>query len=104
MAKNLHDELYDRMEGDAMRRPVQVAWNRSLKYANFRRSMYWIYVREQVYLSYRGRYHCTMCTRRDLPVDVHHKTYEHYGDELNHLEDLTLLCRECHQKVHGRPE
>ena len=31
---------------------------------------------------------------------VHHKTYERVGNE--QLEDLSMLCRACHLKVHGR--
>jgi 5-methylcytosine-specific restriction endonuclease McrA len=33
-------------------------------------------------------------------LDVHHKTYDHFGEEP--LSDLIVLCRDCHQKEHGR--
>lgn len=35
----------------------------------------------------------------DIPLDVHHKTYAHFGDEP--LTDLEVLCRNCHEKHHG---
>ena len=31
---------------------------------------------------------------------VHHLSYTHQGNELEHLEDLTTLCRSCHARVH----
>lgn len=36
----------------------------------------------------------------EIPIDVHHKTYERFGDE--RLDDLEVLCRHCHQAHHGR--
>jgi 5-methylcytosine-specific restriction endonuclease McrA len=47
----------------------------------------------------RARYKCQFCSRRDTTLDVHHNTYENYGDE--RPEDLVVLCRSCHQKVQG---
>jgi 5-methylcytosine-specific restriction endonuclease McrA len=34
----------------------------------------------------------------EIPLDVHHKTYERLGDEL--MSDLSVLCRHCHQGLH----
>ena len=45
----------------------------------------------------RAGYKCQACSRRDTTLDVHHNTYENYGDE--RPEDLVVLCRSCHQKV-----
>lgn len=44
---------------------------------------------------------CQLCGKSlDLPdANVHHKTYDHVGNELD--SDLVLLCQECHKKVHG---
>ncbi len=46
-------------------------------------------------------YKCEVCG--GTGIDVHHKTYAHLGDELNHPEDLQLLCKECHKTIHGIP-
>jgi hypothetical protein len=35
-------------------------------------------------------------------LHVHHKTYKHHGCEHLHLEDLEVLCEECHEKEHIR--
>lgn len=43
---------------------------------------------------------CEKCGVGD-PLDVHHLTYDRFGgDEL--LTDLQVLCRDCHETVHGR--
>jgi 5-methylcytosine-specific restriction endonuclease McrA len=33
-------------------------------------------------------------------LDLHHRTYKRVGNE--RLTDLTLVCRECHQRIHER--
>ena len=47
----------------------------------------------------RARYRCKMDANHDATLDVHHNSYENYGDE--RPEDLVVLCRACHQKFHG---
>jgi hypothetical protein len=83
----------------AMRRPVQVEYNRSLPYAEFLKSLYWRYVRSLVFRLW-GKRGCRRCRATRVRLDVHHITYEHQGDELNHLEDLVVLCRNCHEHAH----
>ena len=34
-------------------------------------------------------------------LEVHHKTYENLGDELNHLDDLITLCSKCREEIHA---
>jgi 5-methylcytosine-specific restriction endonuclease McrA len=48
---------------------------------------------------------CEECGARPAPtpktaLNVHHRTYERLGEEL--LEDLSIICRPCHDKEHGR--
>jgi hypothetical protein len=49
-------------------------------------------------------YCCQLCDRsgRDVQLDVHHRTYENYGQEK--LEDLIVLCRRCHAHHHSVDE
>lgn len=35
-------------------------------------------------------------------LEVHHLTYDNHGDELHHLEDLTCICRKCHENLHSK--
>lgn len=41
---------------------------------------------------------CEGC-REAEPVEVHHLSYDHVGDEL--LFELVALCKACHDKAHG---
>lgn len=43
---------------------------------------------------------CEGCRLRP-PVQVHHLTYEHVGDEF--LWELVAVCLACHERAHGRP-
>lgn len=48
---------------------------------------------------------CERCERKKEPgirYDVHHLTYERFGDEW--LIDLQLLCEDCHRFVHDISE
>lgn len=94
--------LYDLMEGAAMRCQAQVIYNRSLPYSEFLKSVYWQYVRSLVFRQW-GKRGCAHCKATRLRLDVHHKTYEHQGDELNHLQDLIVLCHDCHTRAHTVP-
>lgn len=41
---------------------------------------------------------CQLCNRDSVSLNVHHRTYERLGEELD--EDLTVLCRDCHSTFH----
>lgn len=70
-------------------------------YENYLASEYWQAVAKAV--KKRAGYRCQVCnSQHDL--EAHHRTYDHRGDELNHLEDLTCLCRRCHAIFHGKFE
>lgn len=50
-------------------------------------------------------YKCQRCNYgeydfQDMPLDIHHITYERFGNE--QMSDLEVLCRSCHEKQHGR--
>jgi len=47
---------------------------------------------------FRAGKQCELCEERES-LQVHHKTYERYGQEL--LTDLIALCRECHARHHN---
>lgn len=48
----------------------------------------------------RAGYRCQLCATHSRNLDVHHNTYERLGNE--DQEDLFVLCRDCHQRFHGR--
>jgi hypothetical protein len=67
------------------------------KYSTFLNLEYWRVIREQKLKD--ANYMCVNCQCKE-DLQVHHKTYEHHGDELHHLDDLVVLCRSCHKQVH----
>jgi 5-methylcytosine-specific restriction endonuclease McrA len=47
----------------------------------------------------RAGHQCQTCGTSDTTLDVHHNSYENYGDEKP--QDLVVLCRACHELFHG---
>lgn len=70
-------------------------------YSSFIHSEYWHLVRLQVLR--RDRYKCKYCgTTKKL--HVHHLTYKHFKNEMEHLDELITLCKDCHHLVHEYKE
>jgi hypothetical protein len=46
----------------------------------------------------RSGYHCQLCNKSDVMLNVHHRTYERLGCE--RIGDLITLCHDCHEKFH----
>jgi len=68
--------------------------------AAFYKSNEWQRIRLQVLN--RDNFQCQDC-HSDKNIDVHHVNYERFGgNEL--LEDLITLCRDCHEKRHGKKD
>jgi 5-methylcytosine-specific restriction endonuclease McrA len=71
----------------------------ALTYQEFLNSDYWRYVRT-IKLN-QAQNKCELCNS-DEALNVHHKTYEHHGEEHKHLSDLIVLCHKCHSKFHDK--
>lgn len=68
-----------------------------MDYRTFLATPYWKAITE--YKRYKAEYKCELCSS-SISLVVHHKTYEHHGNEINHLDDLVVLCKSCHEKFH----
>ncbi len=68
------------------------------KYHKFLQSSYWQDVRFKVLD--RDNNTCQYCGAT-TSLQVHHLTYEHHGEEMEYLEDLIALCKDCHKKEHN---
>ena len=70
----------------------------SARYQAYLRSAHWRQLRARIMR--RDGYTCTDCGST-WNLQVHHLCYRpNLEDALD--EDLTTLCKECHEKVHGR--
>ena len=67
-------------------------------YQNYLQSPQWKQIRA-IKLSNIGK--CQLCGSKSN-LEVHHNSYEHIGDEKNHLDDLVVLCRDCHAMFHQK--
>lgn len=70
---------------------------KGMEYQQFLTSNYWWIVRG--YKLFLEDYKCCLCDS-DYRLNVHHKNYEHRGEEHNYLKDLVVLCKSCHEKFH----
>jgi hypothetical protein len=71
----------------------------AMPYKDFLQTQYWWVLGRYIRLLHGDR--CDHC-RSVFSLQVHHHTYVHVGSEYRHLEDLGLLCDDCHKAQHGR--
>ena len=72
----------------------------ALQYADFLETTYWRILREYIILR-RGE-RCERCNSRfRRGLQIHHRTYSHRGSEWRYMEDLEVLCMNCHQQEHS---
>lgn len=70
---------------------------KNMPYSEFLKTPYWKAVAMQK--KYRSGFKCQVCNSTEL-LNVHHRSYEHHGMEINFLEDLIVLCKNCHSTFH----
>lgn len=70
-----------------------------MDYKEYLKTEHWQEVRELKLQSVN--YKCQICNS-NKELNIHHRSYENLYDEQNHLEDLTVLCKECHGLYHDR--
>lgn len=72
---------------------------RSMPYGEYLKTREWAEKREQALE--RDRRRCRLCNTYDN-LQVHHRTYQRRGNE--DLDDLTTLCKSCHEHFHQKVE
>lgn len=72
-----------------------------MNYDDYLKTEYWSAVSRKV--KERAGYRCQVCNS-GLDLNAHHRTYEHRGNELDHLNDLICLCLRCHSIFHGKAD
>jgi hypothetical protein len=68
----------------------------AMEYRMFLKTPYWAAVGALVLYRQPTCQLCGSMHKRN----VHHKTYSHRGSEWRHLEDLAVVCEDCHKTVH----
>lgn len=76
---------------------VRIKELKTMPYSEYLQTSEWQEKRKKA-LKY-ALYRCQMCNAAEH-LDVHHRTYERRGNE--DIEDLTVLCRSCHDHFHKR--
>jgi hypothetical protein len=68
------------------------------EYVKYLNSETWKNTKNLFYKSKYNKNKCYICEKKDVPFDLHHKTYERVGCE--RLTDLVQVCRPCHKSIH----
>jgi len=73
----------------------------SMNYRDFLETPYWTIVSEKKKI--QAKFKCQLCNSQSN-LQTHHRTYSIRGKELQNLNDLVVLCEECHKKHHDIEE
>jgi 5-methylcytosine-specific restriction endonuclease McrA len=95
-AQGLEHSYDEQRRADMCIRQARAAQLRKMPFEEYWLTPEWRALRDRVRI--RAGKKCELCYKR-RPLQVHHKTYERYGQEL--LTDLIALCRECHARHHN---
>lgn len=71
---------------------------RTMPYAEYLQTPHWKNMAAEA--RRRAGYRCQLCDRSDISLNVHHRTYEHRGQEWRN--DLIVLCEDCHKRFHEK--
>lgn len=66
----------------------------------------WDKVRNAVMKRANNKCQCCGRTKDQLKsgtLEVHHNSFDNLCNELNHLDDLIVVCPNCHKKIHAMP-
>lgn len=71
------------------------------KYTDFNNTPLWKY--ESSIFKVQHNFTCAMCGGQFWPTNlvVHHISYKHMGSEFEHPEDIAVVCKNCHMKIHN---
>ena len=70
---------------------------KSMNYYEFLKTPYWKTV--SLKKKQEANFRCQLCNSNGS-LATHHRTYKIRGRELQHLNELIVLCSKCHEKFH----
>ena len=69
----------------------------SMKYSDFLLTPYWKAITHKKMKD--AGFRCQLCKKKGL-LNTHHRTYSIHGYELQNLNELIVLCKDCHESHH----
>jgi Zn finger protein HypA/HybF involved in hydrogenase expression len=84
-------------------RNISVYWDaisshiKAMDYYEFLKTPYWKAI--AAHTKYKAKYRCQLCNSKE-GLATHHRTYEIHGAEHAHMNELIVLCTQCHEKHH----
>jgi hypothetical protein len=92
------NKIWDASSHNDMDFFIKTARNRD--YGFFLKTDYWQAIKN--FCLERAEHECEACGNSNAILHVHHLTYEHHGLEHLHLDDLIVLCEQCHNDAHSK--
>ena len=71
---------------------------KKMTYSDFLKTPYWSIISEARKRNSNG---CACCGSTEK-LEVHHPVYDWHGYEHEHFNELTVLCHNCHTKIHKK--
>lgn len=72
-----------------------------MEYSEFLETAYWFAISHTA--KARAGTRCQVCNS-GTAISAHHRTYDNHGAEHLHMNDITVLCENCHGLFHGHME
>ncbi len=72
---------------------------KGMDYQNFLKTPYWKAI--TAHTKYKAGYRCQLCNSA-YDLVTHHRNYDIHGREHDHIQELIVLCDDCHSKFHDQ--
>lgn len=72
---------------------------KGMEYQDFLKTPYWRAI--AAHTKYKAGYRCQLCNS-SYNLVTHHRDYRIHGSEHAHMQELTVICDDCHTKFHDR--
>ena len=96
--KKRQEQIFDQFKKEEQKEKEKIIQLKTLPYEEYLQTEYWNTLRKLVLK--KAKYKCKLCNNTQEKLNVHHKTYEHRGEEWKYQDDLIVLCQSCHKKFH----
>ena len=70
-----------------------------IPYSEYLKTSYWQGIRKTMLKI--AQFRCQLCNKGG-ELHVHHRSYKNKGNRNKELQDLIVLCQECHAKFHDK--